>query len=106
MSSEDTASSSGDTKPCVPYICQTAGGNRCGKFPNGCGGLVDCGNDCPMGQTCSADHLCVADSTCKPTPCSGPGYQFCGLIGDGCNHALNCPDCTSPKMCATNHVCQ
>ena len=55
-------------------------------------------------QICGANHLCY-DPNCKPMPCTGPGYQWCGNVGDGCNHAQTCPDCTSPKTCMS-HVCQ
>jgi hypothetical protein len=104
MSTTDTALSTDvPVEKCTPILCQTAGGNYCGTFPDGCGTLAKCG-DCPMGQTCGTDHLCAVDN-CKPTPCSGATYQFCGTIGDGCNHALNCGDCTQPKVCGANHVC-
>jgi hypothetical protein len=110
MSSTDTAPPPTDAnvEKCTPIQCQTAGGNYCGSFPDGCGGIAMCGNDCPMGQTCGTNHLCAADSSCVPIPCSGPGHQFCGTIGDGCNHALSCPDCTAPQTCGgggTPHVC-
>jgi hypothetical protein len=95
-----------NVEKCSPIrICQTGGGTYCGKFPDGCGGLMDCGNDCPAGQTCGTDHLC-ADPNCTPMPCMGTGYQWCGVIGDGCNHALNCGACTAPKTCGMNHACQ
>jgi hypothetical protein len=116
MSEADTAPSTDGphdmaVEKCLPILCQTAGGNYCGSFPDGCGGVVMCGNDCPTGQTCGGGgtaHLCGGDPNCKPISCSGPGFQFCGTIGDGCNNALSCPDCTAPKTCGgggTAHVC-
>jgi hypothetical protein len=103
--SSDDVITDANAEKCEPIkICQTGGGNYCGKFPDGCGGILDCGSQCPVNQICGADHLCY-DPNCKPMACSGPGYQWCGTVGDGCNHAQNCPDCTSPKTCM-QHVCQ
>jgi hypothetical protein len=104
-----------DGKPgkCLPTLCQQPGGRYCGSFSDGCGGTAMCG-DCPKGQTCgdgSPDggiaHVCF-DPNCKPIACSGPGYQFCGSIGDGCGKPLSCPDCMAPKTCGgggTKNVC-
>jgi len=95
--------------PCTATACVQPGGQYCGVVPNGCGGLIDCG-DCPTGQTCGGGdvaHLC-GSSSCTPISCAGTGYQYCGRIGDGCGHALDCPDCTGGATCGgggTPNVC-
>jgi len=114
----DATSSDGDgpsdakAERCFPLGCQQPGGQYCGSFPDGCGGITTCGNDCPTGQTCGGGgtaHVCGGDPSCKPIACKGPGYQFCGIIGDGCNKALDCGACTLPQTCGgggTKNVCQ
>jgi hypothetical protein len=50
----------------------------------------------------------VSSQGCQPIACNGPGYKFCGVIGDGCNHPLDCGACASPQTGGgggTDHVC-
>jgi len=92
--------SKGETA-CQPAQCFQAGGQYCGSFPDGCGGLAKCG-DCPTGEVCGGAgiaHVCGGDPNCKPIPCSAPTFKFCGHIGDGCGRPLDCGGCTLPKTC-------
>ena len=86
---------------CQPAQCLQAGGQYCGSFPDGCGGIAKCSN-CPTDQTCGGGgiaHVCGGDPSCKPIPCTGPTFKFCGRIGDGCGRALDCGVCTLPQTC-------
>jgi hypothetical protein len=90
-----------DAGSCVAIACAQPGGSYCGSLPDGCGGIIVCG-DCPQGQICGGAgtaHVCGGDPSCKPISCMGPGYKYCDRIGDGCGHALECGACTAPQTC-------
>lgn len=82
---------------CTPGVCLVAGGKFCGRIGDGCGHILDCGG-CPAGQTCGAsgiDGLCAPTdpTTCSPRTCLAMGGHYCGPIGDGCGHILDCGAC-------------
>jgi hypothetical protein len=90
---------------CTPLTCDQAGGRYCGKIGDGCGRPLDCG-DCPTGQTCGGDGtpgVCGSGSgMCTALTCAPTGGRFCGTIGDGCGHALDCGSCPSGQNCGGN----
>ena len=90
---------------CTPLTCDQAGGRYCGKIGDGCGRPLDCG-DCPTGQTCGGDGtpgVCGSGSgMCTALTCAPTGGRFCGNIGDGCGHALDCGTCPSGQTCGGN----
>jgi hypothetical protein len=45
--------------PCEPTTCE-AEGAVCGSLPDGCDGMIQCGN-CPTGCTCGSDNQCVGE---------------------------------------------
>jgi hypothetical protein len=44
---------------CVPTTCE-AEGAACGSLPDGCDGMIQCGN-CPTACTCGSDNRCVGE---------------------------------------------
>jgi hypothetical protein len=44
---------------CEPTTCE-AEGAVCGSLPDGCDGMIQCGN-CPTGCTCGSDNRCAGD---------------------------------------------
>lgn len=79
---------SGGGGVCKPLGC-TALGATCGKIPDGCGGVLDCGL-CGQGLYCGGAGPNICGSTpCKPTGCVG----HCGPTSDGCGNILECGAC-------------
>lgn len=63
---------------CTPLSCTPPGGGQyCGTIGNGCGGTQQCPDTCPMGATCTADHVCPSSQTtctnlqCQIDKCDG-----------------------------------
>lgn len=73
-------------------------GLTCGEAPDGCGGVVDCG-DCATGQTCggSGPNKCGSD-TCSAKTCTQLGVS-CGVVSNGCGATLDCGTCDAPEVC-------
>jgi hypothetical protein len=97
---------------CTPLTCTPAGGTYCGPIGDGCGRTIDCGTQCPMGQTCGGGgtkNLCGAppDPNCKPIACEQRGARLCGKVGDGCGGAKDCGACPMGETCgaAIANVC-
>jgi hypothetical protein len=90
---------------CVAVTCQQAGGKFCGAIGDGCGRMLDCGG-CPAGESCGGDGtpgVCGKGSiTCMPLTCTPTGGRFCGKIGDGCGHTLDCAGCPDGGVCGAN----
>jgi hypothetical protein len=97
-----------DAAPCVPTTC-TAQNKNCGSMPDGCGGVLTCG-DCTTPETCGgggAANVCGTGATCTPTTCSTKGKN-CGGISDDCADVINCGTCQAPQSCGaggTPNVC-
>ena len=89
--------------PCTPVECANTGGTYCGLIGDGCGGVLDCGA-CPAPATCGGSNVpsvCgVAGCAATVTTCTLPGGQYCGVIGDGCGHSIDCG-----SSCGTNATC-
>jgi hypothetical protein len=98
---------------CQPVDCLQPGGSYCGTIPNGCGGLETCPDCMVAGETCGGSgtpHVCGAasDAGCQPVKCMGPGYRYCGVIGDGCGKSQDCGTCPGGQTCGgagTDNVC-
>lgn len=62
---------------CTPTTCQNLG-RDCGSYPDGCGGVLDCG-------TCGAGQVCATPGTCA-TPCTSSATCgsdcVCSALGD------------------------
>lgn len=44
---------------CTPRACKSGNTTVCGTVPDGCGGMVDCGADCPIGYSCMGNTCIV-----------------------------------------------
>jgi hypothetical protein len=79
---------------CVPKTCAELKVN-CGPVGDGCGGIVQCGNDCPDGETCGGGgtpSVC-GKPPCKKKTCAELGVE-CGAAGDGCGGLIaSCGTC-------------
>lgn len=88
--------------PCKPETCATLK-FECGKSPDGCGGVMDCG-------VCGADQFCGGGgpNRCGKTPCNPKTCQDlgndCGSPSDQCENLLSCGVCTPPKTCGGGGV--
>jgi hypothetical protein len=95
---------------CIPIGCHDpiCVSTYCGKIGDGCGGTLDCGNQCPAGQMCAvAEGLCRSEINCVALTCdNGTPSRYCGDIGDGCGGALHCgTDCGRAGWVCENHIC-
>lgn len=99
----------GGPSNCVPKTCADAKAN-CGPIGDGCGGIVQCGTDCPVGETCGGGGT---PSVCGKPPCTKKtcaqlGFE-CGAAGDGCGGLIaSCGTCEAgtcggggPSKCGT-----
>jgi hypothetical protein len=109
-----------DIAQCSPAICQPG---QCGKIPDPCSGYIDCGMNCPTGETCAGGGMnnvcgCPTEQYCNGRDCGTipngcGGIALCGTTcptGKTCgagNHANLCGTggMCNPKMCAPNHDC-
>ena len=86
--------------------CSSPAATYCGAIGDGCGGKLDCATVCPKdGWTCGTNHVCQGDpSVCQAATCrAASGDNYCGKIGDGCGHLLDCGDpCPSNWDCVDN----
>ena len=90
-------------KACVPATTCPAGEN-CGYAPDGCGGLVSCGQ-CPAGQSCGVGTPPVPNKcgkgmqTCTPQTCAAQMLE-CGPAADGCGAKIDsCGQCDIGQLC-------
>jgi hypothetical protein len=99
-----------DLGSCVPppETCEPAttcpAGQDCGYAPDGCGGLVACG-ECKAGEACGVGNPPVANkcgkgtSTCVPTTCAAQNLE-CGPAADGCGEKIDsCGTCSAGELC-------
>ncbi|HPY19625.1 MAG TPA: hypothetical protein PLM08_18205, partial [Polyangiaceae bacterium] len=86
-----------DSSSCKPATCLGLGA-ECGKAPDGCGGVVSCGQ-CSGGLYCGGDgpNRCGANA-CVAKTCVSAGAQ-CGLVSNGCDDVLSCGECVAPLVC-------
>jgi hypothetical protein len=97
--------------PCTPKtmaeLCPATGSNKsCGRQPDGCGNLVDCGG-CASDQQCGlfTPSICGTIPTCQPiavaTACAGK----CGVVPDGCGGSYTCDSSNGGVVCSGNEYC-
>jgi hypothetical protein len=92
---------------CVPLTCHDPKCDPyCGTIGDGCGGTLNCGDDCPPGWTCEEGICRGAPAICAGLSCTTPyNYSYCGRIGDGCGRALDCGNCTTPGWQCVDSLC-
>lgn len=109
-------SSSGSTDPppssCTPRTCAEAKAN-CGPISDGCEGIINCGSECPAGETCGGGGVA---SQCGKPPCTPKTCEEldaeCGAAGDGCGGLIpSCGTCDAgicggggPSKCGTTGI--
>lgn len=79
---------------CTPRTCADAKAN-CGPISDGCGGIVQCGTTCPVGETCGGGGT---PSVCGKPACTKKSCKDldaeCGPAGDGCGGLIaSCGSC-------------
>lgn len=93
----------GNNPSCTPKTCEDLEKN-CGKLPDGCGEVLDCG-ECEDGVCgLNTPNVCATreelDELCNPLPeeeaCAG---KECGVEGDGCGGTYDCGSCESGEAC-------
>lgn len=94
VNSQDCSAVFGATQPrcaCTPTIvdCGTGLGKKCGLWPDGCGGFVDC-DPCDTGQHCDANNICVDNTAaCNGDGTCGPGEDISTCPSDcHCGNAV------------------
>ena len=83
---------------CVPKAC--VANTDCGSIQDGCGNVIQCGNACPMGQTCGGagtPNVCGIPP-CPAKTCADLKIE-CGPAGDGCGGSLMCGNCPAGQTC-------
>ena len=88
--------------------CTSPGGTYCGTIGDRCSATLDCGTVCPKaGWTCGANHVCQGDpNVCQAATClATSGDHYCGKIGDGCGHSLDCGDACPAGWDCVNNLC-
>ncbi len=91
---------------CTPLTCDVMGGRFCGKFGDGCGKMLDCG-DCPGGGVCGGAgtaNVCAGGTGCTPISCQQPTGKYCGQLGDGCGKTIDCGGCSGIDTCGGSGV--
>ena len=99
-----------DLGSCVPppKTCEPAtkcpAGENCGYAPDGCGGLISCG-ECKAGESCGVGSPPVPNkcgkgtTTCVPLSCAVQNLE-CGPAADGCGNKIDsCGTCSAGELC-------
>ncbi|MEI9950579.1 MAG: hypothetical protein WDO74_16785 [Pseudomonadota bacterium] len=99
-----------DLGSCVPppKTCEPATecppGENCGYAPDGCGGLISCG-ECKPGESCGVGNPPVPNkcgkgtTTCVPLTCGQQDLE-CGPAADGCGDKIDsCGTCAAGELC-------
>ena len=88
---------------CVPKT-ECPAGENCGYSPDGCGGLIECGQ-CKPGETCGGGtppvpNKCGKGTTsCVPLTCAAQKLE-CGPAADGCGNKIDsCGTCDAGELC-------
>jgi hypothetical protein len=102
----------GDSGPppadCQPKTCADKKAT-CGPIGDDCGGIVQCGNTCPDGETCGGGGIAsqCGKPACTPKTCLDLNAD-CGQQGDGCGGTISCGTCEAgicggggPSKCGT-----
>jgi hypothetical protein len=81
-------------------------GVECGKITNECGGIVDCGNECPPGEYCGVRGVANrCDPPEVPYECEIEVWE-CGDLLSVCSETpVHCGDCPEGEVCNSNHKC-
>jgi hypothetical protein len=77
---------------CTPWTCSQAGAT-CGTIPDGCDGVLECGE-------CTDE-----DTACTPRTCD-LANATCGDADDGCGGTLECGECDPDSACITGACVQ
>jgi hypothetical protein len=88
-------------------LCPMVSGNKsCGRQPDGCGNLVDCGN-CASDQQCglTTASVCGTIPSCQPTPVATACAGKCGVVPDGCGSSYTCDSSNGGVVCTGNEYC-
>jgi hypothetical protein len=95
----DGGGNEGGPSSCVKQTCATAKAN-CGPIGDGCGGVVQCGTSCPVGETCGGGGVAstCGKPACATKTCAQQSLE-CGQAGDGCGGPLNCGTCEAGSSC-------
>lgn len=94
---------------CEPQQCPSddkCAGVACGSVDNGCGGLKDCGNNCPTGTKCGARGIANrCDPPELPDECAAAN-RVCGTLTSACGGTpKSCGTCTGADHCRANGTC-
>jgi hypothetical protein len=88
---------------CVPKT-ECPAGDDCGFAPDGCGGLISCG-ECDKGEACGVGNPPVPNKcgkgteTCTPLTCAAQ-HKTCGPVADGCGDKIDsCGECDAGQLC-------
>ncbi|RYZ03562.1 MAG: hypothetical protein EOO73_27135 [Myxococcales bacterium] len=88
---------------CVPKT-ECPAGEDCGYAPDGCGGLISCG-ECAKGESCGVGNPPVPNKcgkgtqTCVPLTCAAQKKE-CGPATDGCGEKIDsCGECAAGQLC-------
>jgi hypothetical protein len=105
-----------DLGSCVPPpqacepLTECPAGDDCGYAPDGCGGLISCG-ECKNGEMCGVGNPPVPNkcgkggTTCVPLTCGAQDIE-CGPAADGCGAKIDsCGTCAAGELC-TQGKCQ
>ena len=79
-SSVGGALATGGSSACLAVSCADMAAN-CGYAPDGCNGLVYCG-DCSAGQECGVSKANVCATQTNVYGCPNPTYGFCSQLAD------------------------
>ncbi|MET0287672.1 MAG: hypothetical protein ABW352_24505, partial [Polyangiales bacterium] len=97
--------------PCMPKtqleLCPLSGTNKsCGRQPDGCGNLVDCGG-CASDQQCGlfTASQCGTIPTCQPLAVANACAGKCGTVPDGCGGSYTCNSSNGGVSCAGSEYC-
>jgi len=106
-----------DLGSCVPppETCKPAtecpAGENCGYAPDGCGGLISCG-ECKDGEICGVGNPPVPNkcgkgtTSCIPLDC-GDQHLECGPAADGCGDKIDsCGTCEAGQLCVQGKCAQ
>jgi hypothetical protein len=98
-----------DLAHCSPAICQPL---QCGLIMDPCAGSIDCGMNCPSGETCGGGGMnnvcgCMNEKYCFGRDC-GTIPNGCGgvtLCGTSCPTGQTCGAGNRPNVCGTGGSC-